>query len=98
MISYATSVVTVAECMQVLAACEADPVDAEKIAYDPRNPFDLCPVSLTPIYRGTHSVLCPYSGAKCSPEHEGKVSPVGGIAQIGKSASGLTVSHTQLRP
>ena len=84
--------------MQVLAACEADPVDAEKIAYDPRNPFDLCPVSLAPIYRGTHSVLCPYSGAKCSPEHEGKLSPVGDIAQIGKTASGLTVSHTQLRP
>lgn len=84
--------------VQVLAACEADPVDAEKISYDPRNPFDLCPVSLTPIYRGTHSVVCPYSGAKCMPEHEGKVSPVGDIAQIGKSASGLTVSHTQLRP
>ena len=37
---------------QVLAACEKSPSDALKLDYDPRNPFDVCSVTFTPIYRG----------------------------------------------
>ena len=37
---------------QVLAACEKSPSDAVKLDYDPRNPFDVCSVTFTPIYRG----------------------------------------------
>ena len=37
---------------QVLAACEKSPTDAEQLDYDPRNPFDICSLTFTPIYRG----------------------------------------------
>ncbi len=37
---------------QVLAACEKSPADTEQLNYDPRNPFDICSLTFTPIYRG----------------------------------------------
>lgn len=80
---------------QVLAACEQDPTDSQSITYDPRNPFDLCPTTFTPIYRGSKSVACPYTDAKFIVECEGQLSPVGDLALIGKTASGLMCSHTQ---
>ena len=42
---------------QVLAACEKTPTDAEQLNYDPRNPFDICSLTFTPIYRG-NKVSC----------------------------------------
>jgi coatomer subunit alpha len=82
---------------QVLSACEANPTNAFNISYDPRNPFDLCAMTFVPMYRGTKTVSCPYTGAKFTPECAGKVSPLGGIAKIGADASGLVISHTQVR-
>jgi coatomer subunit alpha len=81
-----------AQARQVAAACEKDgpPTDAMgDLAYDARNPFDLCAGSFVPIYRGAAFVEDPYTGARFVPEWEGKVSPVGGIARIGAQASGL---------
>jgi coatomer protein complex subunit alpha (xenin) len=46
-----------AQARQVLAACEKNPSDAEQLAYDPRNPFDICSITFTPIYRGNK--VCP---------------------------------------
>lgn len=37
---------------QVLAACEKTPTDVVVLDYDPRNPFDVCSITFTPIYRG----------------------------------------------
>ena len=36
----------------MLAACEKTPTDAIQLNYDPLNPFDICSVTFTPIYRG----------------------------------------------
>lgn len=36
----------------MLAACEKSPSDAVTLNYDPRNPFDICSLTFTPIYRG----------------------------------------------
>ncbi len=36
---------------QMLAVCERNPSDAVQLKYDPRNPFDLCSITFTPIYR-----------------------------------------------
>lgn len=41
-----------AQARQVLAACEKSPTDAAQLNYDPRNPFDICSITFTPIYRG----------------------------------------------
>ena len=35
----------------MLAVCERNPSDAVQLKYDPRNPFDLCSITFTPIYR-----------------------------------------------
>ena len=86
-----------AQARQVLAACEKNPTDAIQLNYDPRNPFDVCSITWTPIYRGNKYVECPYSKARFQPECAGQVSPVGGIAQIGAEASGLVSCTAQLR-
>jgi coatomer subunit alpha len=80
-----------------LVRCEAKPSDAFQIDYDPRNPFDLCAMTFVPMYRGTKTVSCPYTGAKFTPECAGQVSPLAEIAKIGADASGLVISHTQVR-
>ncbi|KAK2079848.1 hypothetical protein QBZ16_002243 [Prototheca wickerhamii] len=82
---------------QVLAACEKNPSDAVPLNYDPRNPFDLCSLTWTPIYRGNKYAEDPYTRARFQPDCAGQISPVGGLSKIGLEASGLVVSHTQIR-
>jgi len=50
---------------QVLTACEKTSTDAVRIEYDPRNPFDICSITFTPIYKGSKFVEDPYTGACC---------------------------------
>lgn len=82
---------------QVLAACEKNPSDAVPLNYDPRNPFDLCSLTWTPIYRGNKYVEDPYTKARFQPDCDGQISPVGGLSKIGLEASGLVCSQTQIR-
>lgn len=86
----------VAQARQVLAACEQQQQqeggEANAIAdldYDERNPFDLCSVTWTPIYRGSPFAEDPFSGARFQPACEGQVSPVGGVSRIGAQATGM---------
>ncbi|CAD7703860.1 unnamed protein product [Ostreobium quekettii] len=88
---------TATQARQVLAACEKNPTDAVEITYDPRNPFDICCITFTPIYRGFKFVECPYTGARFQPDCKGQLSPLGGMARIGADASGLICSPTQVR-
>jgi coatomer protein complex subunit alpha (xenin) len=82
---------------QVLAACEKNPVDEVQLDYDPRNPFDICSITFSPIYKGTAFAEDPYTKAKFKPECEGQVSPVGHVAVIGQEASGLVNCKMQLK-
>ncbi|KAL4423494.1 hypothetical protein ABPG77_003627 [Micractinium sp. CCAP 211/92] len=86
-----------AQARQVLAACEKSPTDAVQLNYDPRNPFDICSITFTPIYRGNKFVEDPYTKARFQPECAGQVSPVGDLSKVGLEASGLVSSPTQLR-
>ena len=84
----------VAQARQVLAACEqqdgGSPTNAiADLEYDGRNPFDLCSVTFTPIYRGSPFAEDPFSGARFQPSCEGQVSPVGGVSRIGAQATGM---------
>lgn len=82
---------------QVLQACEKTPDDAVRINYDSRNPFDICSLTFTPVYKGSKYVEDPYTGARFQPDCEGQISPLGEIVRIGSDASGLLVSLTQVR-
>ena len=82
---------------QVLAACEKNPVDDVQLNYDPRNPFDLCSLTFTPIYRGNKFVEDPYTKARFQPECTGQICPVGEVSRIGAEASGLVNCVAQLR-
>jgi hypothetical protein len=54
----------------VLAACEKSPTDAVRINYDPRNPFDICSITFSPIYKGSKYAEDPYTGeAHSLPPH-----------------------------
>ncbi|GLI66143.1 hypothetical protein VaNZ11_009877 [Volvox africanus] len=79
----------------VLAACEKNPTDAVKVNYDPRNPFDLCALTFTPIYKGSKYVEDPYTGARFVPDCKGEISPLGDFVRIGSDASGLYISSSQ---
>lgn len=80
-----------------LAQCEKSPQDAIEINYDPRNPFDVCSLTFTPIFRGSKYVECPYTGARFVPECEGQICPLGNLTKIGADASGLMCSRAQIR-
>lgn len=86
-----------AQARQVLAACEKNPVDEVQLNYDPRNPFDLCSATFTPIYRGNKFLEDPFTKARFQPECAGQVCPVGEVSRIGAEASGLVNCVAQLR-
>eukprot|EP01024_Parvocaulis_polyphysoides_P013881 TRINITY_DN15503_c0_g1_i3.p2 TRINITY_DN15503_c0_g1~~TRINITY_DN15503_c0_g1_i3.p2 ORF type:complete len:288 (-),score=19.14 TRINITY_DN15503_c0_g1_i3:654-1517(-) len=80
---------------QVLAACEKSPQDTIELDYDARNPFDICSITFTPIYRGSKYVEDPFTGARFQQSCEGQLSPLGNIVKIGSDASGLRCSAVQ---
>ena len=55
---------------QFLAVCERNPSDVVELDYDARNPFDLCSITFTPIYRygaalWTHCSVVSVSAMSC---------------------------------
>eukprot|EP00271_Cylindrocystis_brebissonii_P015583 TRINITY_DN38517_c0_g1_i1.p1 TRINITY_DN38517_c0_g1~~TRINITY_DN38517_c0_g1_i1.p1 ORF type:complete len:1219 (-),score=248.13 TRINITY_DN38517_c0_g1_i1:158-3814(-) len=82
---------------QVLQACEKTPRDEVPLKYDPRNPFVVCGSTLTPIYRNSREILCPYCQAKFIPEVKGSLCAVCDLATVGAEASGLMCSLSQVR-
>ncbi len=72
-------------------------MDEVQLDYDPRNPFDICSVTFSPIYKGTAFAEDPYTKAKFKPECKGMLSPVGDVAKIGDEASGLVSCKAQLK-
>uniref|UniRef100_A0A671KCC7 Coatomer subunit alpha n=1 Tax=Sinocyclocheilus anshuiensis TaxID=1608454 RepID=A0A671KCC7_9TELE len=82
---------------KILAACEKSLTDAHQLNYDPHNPFDICPASFTPLYRGRPVEKCPLSGACYCPKYKGEVCRVTQVTEIGKDVIGLRVSPLQFR-
>ena len=44
------------QAQQVMMACEKSRGNAVQLDYDPRNPFDVCSLTFTPIYRSAYCV------------------------------------------
>ncbi|KAH7297052.1 hypothetical protein KP509_26G051100 [Ceratopteris richardii] len=88
---------TAAKARQVLAACEKNPSDENRLNYDPRNPFTVCGATFTPIYKGSKDISCPYCSARFVPEIAGRICSVCDLAVVGADASGFLCSSTQVR-
>ena len=73
----------------MIAAGDRNPRDAVEFAYDEFTAFEICAASLTPIYKGSPSVRCPYTGAAFLLEYKGKLDPLTQLTEIGAPASGL---------
>jgi coatomer subunit alpha len=82
---------------KILQACEINPIDEHKLQYDEHNPFNLCAISYTPIYRGKAEEKCPLCSASYLPQHKGVLCAVCNLAEIGKHGSGLNISKIQSR-
>lgn len=79
----------VTQARQFLAQGDRNPVNQHEIAYDQFTPFDVCPASLTPIYKGSPAVVSAYTGARYLPEYKNTIDVLDGITQVGLPASGL---------
>ena len=73
----------------MIATADRNPRDAITPAYDEYTDFEMCAASLTPIYKGSPSVRCPYTGAAFHPQFKGKLDPLTQLTEIGAAASGL---------
>ena len=81
---------------KILQVCENNAVDQLSINYDEHNPFNLCAMTYTPIYRGKPEVLCPFCGAAYLPEFKGTVCNICRISEIGRFASGLQITAEKI--
>ena len=68
------------EARKVAKFAEQNPQDETRLDYDERNPFVVCGITFTPIYKNKPSVLCPYCSASFLPSHKGKLCPTCGLA------------------
>ena len=78
---------------QRIAAGDRNPRNAVEIDYDEFTEFEVCAATFTPIYKGSPSVTCPYTGAAYLPEFKGKLDALLEIAEIGAAASGLPAAR-----
>lgn len=82
---------------KILRVCDSNPTDAFELAYDPRNPFEVCPASYTPIYRGEECVREPLTGAAYKPQFKGQLCRVTKATEIGLVARGMCLQMPKSR-
>lgn len=74
---------------RIKARADANPSDAVDIEFDQFSEFDICPATLTPIYKGSPTVSEPITGARYHPDAKGNICKITGISTVGAPASGL---------
>lgn len=78
--------------MMALAQAQVSKQPSPKINYDPKNPFDVCCGSLTPIYRGSQKIICPFCGACYLPKFNDTKCAICQLSRVGANeASGLVL-------
>lgn len=77
------------EAKKVIKFAETNNTDAHTLNYDERNPFVVCGISFTPIYKNRPSIECPYCHTHYLPAHAGKLCPTCQLSEIGKETSGI---------
>lgn len=77
---------------KILKVCDANPTDAFQLSYDPRNPFEVCAASYTPVYRGEECVRDPLTNACYLPKWKGTLCRVTKVTEVGLVCSGLRIN------
>jgi len=80
---------------KVIKFAEQNNDNAITINYNDRNPFVVCGISFTPIYRGSESATCGYCSAAYLPNFKGQLCPTCQLAEIGKSVTGLQLAYVK---
>jgi coatomer protein complex subunit alpha (xenin) len=73
----------------LVSAGERNPRNAVESPLNEQDNYDICAATLTPIFRGSSAVTCPYTGATYLPQFNGLLDPLLGIAKLGAAGSGL---------
>ena len=81
---------------KVLRASERQARNAVQLDYDERNPFVVCAKSMTPIYKGSKFMRCPYCFAAFLPDFKGSTCSVCCLSTIGEETLGL-LCHAERR-
>ncbi|KAK4519191.1 TFIIH complex serine/threonine-protein kinase subunit kin28 [Mucor velutinosus] len=79
------------EARQILAVCERNLGDEVQLDYDQYNPFVVCGITYTPIFKGSPKIACPFCQASYKLEFKDKICTVCEVSQIGFAGSGLRV-------
>lgn len=82
---------------KILSVCDGQPTDTLELAYDPRNPFEICAGSFVPVYRGQECVRDPLSDACYTPQWKGKLCQVTKATEIGLGCQGLSIMPPKSR-
>ncbi|XP_014218663.1 coatomer subunit alpha [Copidosoma floridanum] len=82
---------------QVLQVCDKNPVDEHSLDYDEHNPFTICAISFTPIYRGKPEVKCPFCNVSYQVQFKNLACNICEVSLIGKQCSGLKLSLIQTK-
>jgi len=77
---------------KILQACDKNPTNAVKFDYDELNPFSVCAISYTPIYRGKPEEKCPLCQASYKPEYKGTICKICKVSEVGRPSSGLKIT------
>eukprot|EP01119_Soliformovum_irregulare_P024827 TRINITY_DN8_c0_g4_i1.p1 TRINITY_DN8_c0_g4~~TRINITY_DN8_c0_g4_i1.p1 ORF type:complete len:1245 (-),score=439.76 TRINITY_DN8_c0_g4_i1:63-3797(-) len=80
---------------KVIKFAEQNNENAIQINYNERNPFVVCAISFTPIYRGSESVNCGYCGASYLPKYKGHLCPTCQLSEIGKTVTGWQLTYAK---
>jgi len=82
---------------KVIQKCEKEARNEYKINYDEMNPFVIDCASLSPIYRGSPVIKCPYCASSYSPAYKGNICRTCNISSVGLETLGLVTQSQSKR-
>lgn len=77
---------------KIKTKCDSQPLDAVDIDFDTFAEFDICPGTLTPIYKGQPTERDPFTHTPYHASQKGQLCAITGITQVGAAVAGLRLS------
>merc|ERR1711920_84923 len=77
---------------KVLQRSEKEARNASQLDYNDKEPFDIDAESLSPIYKGTPKVKCPFCGSVYKASYKGKLCRVCNLAKVGVETLGFVLT------